>query len=386
MRATLAASGRRMSFRIAVMPVSAVFPQASQREGMYESFYLRAVSPDEPVGVWLRYTVHKAPGAPPRGSLWCTVFDARLGRPFQHKLTTDELSVPTGGWISVGDARLGPDAAEGTCGEAHWSLHLHSTELELRHLPRGWMYRAPLPRTKLTSPAPATRFSGTIEIPGRLPSSTPGHLPSSTPGRPPPSTPGRPPPSTPDHTPSSPAALAPAPRKIELRGWHGMVGHNWGAEHAERWIWLHGIDFEEHPGAWLDVAIGRVRVGRWTTPWVANGALCIDGRRLALGGIGARGLLVAETPVRCRLSLPGAGGLTLDAHVDTPADALAGWSYADPSGDLHDVSNCSIASLAMTVRRPGACAQTLRTAHGAAYELGMREHDHGVPIAPFADG
>jgi hypothetical protein len=23
---------------------------------------------------------------------------------------------------------------------------------------------------------------------------------------------------------------------------------------------------------------------------------------------------------------------------------------------------------------------------GAAYELGMREHDHGVPIQPFADG
>jgi hypothetical protein len=28
----------------------------------------------------------------------------------------------------------------------------------------------------------------------------------------------------------------------------------------------------------------------------------------------------------------------------------------------------------------------LRAAHGGAYELGMREHDHGVPIAPFSDG
>jgi hypothetical protein len=323
------------------MPVSAVFPQASQREGMYESFYLRAVSPDEPVGVWLRYTVHKAPGAPPRGSLWYTVFDARLGRPFQHKLTADALSVPAGEWIAIGDAHLGPAGAEGTCEDARWSLRFDSAEPELRHLPRAWMYRAPLPRTKLTSPAPAASFNGTIEIPGRT---------------------------------------------IELRDWHGMVGHNWGAEHAERWIWLHGIDFEEDRGAWLDVAIGRVRVGRWTTPWVANGALAIDGHRLALGGLGARGLLVAETPHRCRLSLPGADGLTLDAHIDTPADALAGWSYADPDGGSHDVSNCSIASLAMTVRRPGAPAQTLHTVHGATYELGMREHHHGVPIAPFADG
>jgi hypothetical protein len=26
------------------------------------------------------------------------------------------------------------------------------------------------------------------------------------------------------------------------------------------------------------------------------------------------------------------------------------------------------------------------TDHGATYELGMRERDHGVPIAPFRDG
>jgi hypothetical protein len=103
-------------------------------------------------------------------------------------------------------------------------------------------------------------------------------------------------------------AASPPTRTIELEGWRGMVGHNWGAEHAERWIWLHGIGFDEDPEAWLDVAIGRVRVARRTTPWVANGALHIDGERHRLGGLGARGLLVAERPERCTLSLPGAGG------------------------------------------------------------------------------
>jgi hypothetical protein len=28
----------------------------------------------------------------------------------------------------------------------------------------------------------------------------------------------------------------------------------------------------------------------------------------------------------------------------------------------------------------------LHSDHGAAYELGMRERDHGVAIAPFGDG
>lgn len=330
------------------MPVAPVFPNAAPRAGMYESFYLRAVSPDEPVGVWIRYTVHKRPGEPARGSLWCTVFDARRGRPFQHKLTSENLGVPDGGWISIGEATLGPEEARGSCGEASWSLRFASTEPELRHLPRGWMYRAPLPRTKLTSPAPAATFEGTLELSGTA------ELPG---------------------------------RTLRLRGWRGMVGHNWGAEHAERWIWLHGIDFAQDRDAWLDVAIGRIRVGPWLTPWVANGALSLDGRRIPLGGLGARGLLVAETPRRARLCIPSPEGLTLDAHIDTPEQANAGWAYADPDGSQHEVSNCSIAALTLTVRQPGtAPARTLSTAHGAAYELGMREHDHGIPIAPFADG
>jgi hypothetical protein len=337
--------------------VQAVFPGASRQAGMYESFYLRAISPEEPVGVWIRYTAHKRPGQPPRGSLWCTAFDAARGRPFMHKLTTDALSVPPGGWIAVGDAQLGPQRAEGACGEARWSLRFASGEPELRHLPRAFLYRAPLPRTKLTSPAPAARFDGMIELDG--------------------------------HT-------------IDIDGWRGMVGHNWGSEHAERWIWLHGADFRETAagghgtagaddavdagGAWLDVAIGRILIAGRATPWVANGALSLDRERHRLGGLAARGLLVAETPERCRLSLPGPGGLMVQAHVRTPPGTQAGWRYADPDGSEHDVSNCSIAALTLVVHRPGLPARTLRTAHGAAYELGMRDRDHGVPIAPFPDG
>jgi hypothetical protein len=324
------------------MAVRAVFPQTSARGGMYESFYLRAVSPDKPAGAWIRYTVHKRPGAPATGSLWCTVWDGSGSPPFQHKLTSNELRVPAGGWIAIGDAVMGWGEAEGACGEARWSLCYSTDEPELAHLPRAWMYRAPLPRTKLTSPAPAARFDGTVQWPGGT---------------------------------------------LRLDGWQGMVGHNWGAEHAERWIWLHGVGFQEDPDAWLDVAIGRVRVGGRLTPWVANGALSLEGRRLALGGLRARKLLVAETPTRCRLSLPGPEEATLDVHVQAPLQALAGWRYADPDGGEHDVSNCSVAALTLTLRRPGqAAARTLHTDHGAAYELGMRERDHGVPIAPFADG
>jgi len=344
-----------------------MFPKADAKRGMYESFYLRAVSPDEPVGAWIRYTVHKRPGAPPKGSLWCTVFDASRGRPLMFKHTSDELSVPAGGWIAIGDSRFAAKLAEGhvaidgaaplaaeggtpRSGEARWSLRIESEQPELRHLKQGWLYKAPLPRTKLTSPAPLARFNGEIVLEG------------------------------------------PSSRTIELRDWRGMVGHNWGTEHAERWIWLHGIDFEEDRSAWIDVAVGRVLVAKRMTPWMASGAIGLDGRRLRLGGLGARGVKVAESPARCTLTLPGENGLLVEAHVDVPGESAAGWRYADPDGGEHDVVNCSVASLTLNARPHGGAATTLHTAHGGAYELGMRtlkgtgDLDHGVPIAPFGDG
>ncbi len=51
------------------MDVHAQFPHATLETGMYESFYLRAVSPEEPLGAWIRYTLEKAPGLAARGSL-----------------------------------------------------------------------------------------------------------------------------------------------------------------------------------------------------------------------------------------------------------------------------------------------------------------------------
>ncbi|HTB50606.1 MAG TPA: hypothetical protein VK701_06475 [Solirubrobacteraceae bacterium] len=341
------------------MNVHPQFPTAPLAAGMYESFYLRAVSPDEPLGAWIRYTVEKAPGRPARGSLWVTVFDASAAAPFMHKHSSEELAMPADGWIAIGaDSHFGPTRAQGQIQldeatpfdtlsgnarteqapgssgkgdsrQVRWTLDIHPETPELRHFKQPWLYRTPLPRTKLTSPAPAASFDGTIELPDRT---------------------------------------------LRLDGWRGMVGHNWGSEHAERWIWLHGIDFREDSSAWLDVALGRVLVAGRLTPWIANGAICVDGRRARLGGLGARGLRVAESPARCTLTLPCADGSRVEAHVDTPPGSSAGWRYTDPGDDNpaggHQVVNCSVASLALNVRPREAPARTLHTAHGAAYELG----------------
>ena len=245
-----------------------------------------------------------------------------------HKLTSDELRVPAGGWIAVGDASAEQGAAgrgrpRARAATARWSLRF-----DARRSPscatcrREWLYRAPLPRTKLTSPAPAARFDGVLELAGRRAdrAATAGRAWSATTG-----------------APSTPSA-----------------GSGCTASASQ-----------EAPEAWLDVALGRVKVAGRLTPWVANGALVA--RRAApsrSAACGARGLRVAETRRGLRAA-PAAASAALTrrgARRGPRADAPPAGATPTRDGGEHDVVNCSIAALdadrdaARRARRRARCA------------------------------
>ncbi|GAA6525517.1 hypothetical protein [Intrasporangium sp. DVR] len=315
----------------------------------YESFYLRAAAPSGGQGFWLRHTVRIAPGEHPTGSLWLTWFDAVRG-PTATKLTVPGPEAGEGGlghWLQIGGATLGEGRAVGAIAEApnaaqaQWDLSF-TGERRLEHLVPEWLYAAPLPRTKPTSLHPFARFAGSVSIGG-------------------------------EHH--------------DIDDWPGMVGHNWGAQHAERWIWLHGMHFDgAGDDTWIDVALGRVRAGPVLLPWLASGAISLRGDRIPLGGIGRfPRLSVAERPTGALLRLPGPAGMTVRVEVGAPRERFVGWNYADPDGRTHDVANCSIAGIELTVRSPSGPGTVLSAAGTAAYELGMREVDHGITIQPFAD-
>jgi hypothetical protein len=223
----------------------------------YESFYLRACHPDGGFGVWIRYTVHRRPGRAPSGSLWFTLFE-------ESGPTATKLTVPdpvAGEWIRIAGARLGPGSATGRANDAEWDLRFTGAD-PLCHLPLGLLYRTPLPRTKPISVHPVARFDGALRVAGR---------------------------------------------EIPVSGWPGMVGHNWGTQHAERWIWLHGLGFTGMgESTWLDLTFGRIRVGGRTTPWLANGAISMSGERIRLGGLGrASRPRVAESADRLEFAVSG---------------------------------------------------------------------------------
>ena len=323
------------------------FPGVSARAGHYESFYIKATRPGGGQGIWIRHTVHKRPDAEPNASLWFTLFDADAAGPHATKVTLpgSELSVPAGAYIRIGESVLEPGRAKGSATteslDASWDLSFESDAPAFRHLPYSWLYGAPLPKTKFLSPYPDARFHGTVRVAGET---------------------------------------------IEVGDWPGMIGHNWGAEHAERWVWIQGCEFGEDESGYFDAALGRIKVAGLTTPWVGNGMLSLDGDEHRLGGFDRiRSTKVDDEPTECQFELSGKGVKVTGRVASEPRNFVA-WVYADPVGPEHNTLNCSISDLELTVERKGSEPRRLESVGAAAYEIGMRNTDHGIPLQPYADG
>lgn len=329
------------------MDEGARFPKVAAKSGHYESFYVKACRPGGGQGIWIRHTVHKRPGADPNGSIWFVLFDREAEAPRATKVTlpASHLSSPAGSWIRIGPAEIGPGRASGEVRTdavtASWDLEFAGDAAPCKYLPADWLYAAPVPRTKFVAPYPNASFNGRLKI---------------------------------------------GAETIELSGWPGMIGHNWGSEHAERWVWLEGTGFEGEPDAYFDAGAARISLGSRTTPWIPSGMLVLDGNAHRLGGLGkVRSAHVRESPTECSFVLPGKD-IVVRGRVSAPSKDFVGWVYADPKGPEHNTVNCSVADLELTVERPALPPRTLELRGGAAYELGMRETDHGIPIQPYPDG
>jgi hypothetical protein len=329
------------------MDQGARFPRVAAKAGHYESFYVKACRPDGGQGIWIRHTVHKRPGAEPNASIWFVLFDRQAEGPRATKTTlpVSELSAPAGSWIRVDGAEIGPGRASGSIATdaltASWDLSFAGEAPPCQYLPSDRLYETRLPKTKFVAPFPDARFDGRLTVGGE---------------------------------------------EIEIAGWPGMIGHNWGTEHAERWVWLEGGGFAGAPDTYFDSGAARIRLGPWTTPWVPAGMLWLESEEHRLGGFGQiRAASIDARPGSCDFVLPGKD-VVVRGRVSAPTKDFVGWIYADPKGPEHNTINCSVSDLELTVERPAQPARRLSLSAGAAYEFGMRDTDHGIPIQPCPDG
>ena len=326
-----AATSRRAHARVPVLPPG---------RSAYESFFLKLASPEGGRAVWVRYTTLRYADGRLSGALWFSAFGD--GAPVGRRRTVGEdcVAYSPDSYVEVDGAVIGPGTATGALvvdgRSASWDLTFDEGLPAFRHLRPDWLYAAPLPRTKVETLHPASTFTGSVTVDGQV---------------------------------------------VDVTGWRGMVGHNWGAEHAEEWVWLQGNDIDVD-GCHLDVAAGRLLVGGRLTPWVANGVLVLDGTPVRLGGFRRlRPTSVSAAAVECAFRLAGPGVELAGLVRRRPEDSLA-WDYEGPSGEPHRVVNSSVADLSLTIRRGGA-TRRLALAGAAVYEHGSREPAAGVPVGRF---
>ena len=94
---------------------------------------------------------------------------------------------------------------------------------------------------------------------------------------------------------------------------------------------------------------------------------------------------VSESPTGADFELKGKG-VKVSGNVRAAAKDFVAWIYADPVGPEHNTLNCSISDLDLDVELDGGPAQRLSVKGAAAYELGTRDTDHGIPVQPYPDG
>ena len=288
--------------------------------GGYESWFLSARDPGSPRALWIRHTRHRPRQGPESVALWCTLADLSQGRP--PAVVKQVFSAFPAG------AAAGPRQFRGTAAlgqrTAYWDLTISDPQPPLQPLRPAVLRRAPLPRTKLEASVPDGWVTGTLDVDGRT---------------------------------------------ATVSGWRGTVGHNWGSEHADAWMWLHA-DFGTAPGGWLELVLARIRIGRARLPWTAMGALSLDGERIPLGGLGRRPR-VAGRPGRLTADIPSPGARLRLTVMAGDGDTVA-VRYADPSGGARAVSHAPLASAELTLRRRGGREAALSSSR-CAYEYGTSQ-------------
>jgi hypothetical protein len=113
------------------------------------------------------------------------------------------------------------------------------------------------------------------------------------------------------------------------------------------------------------------------------GALGVGGERIVLGGLGRRPRVVAG-PARLSASVPGPQA-RVQVSVTTDDDDPVAVTYTDPRGGTRTVRHAALATVELTVRRPGQGGLTLSSRRGA-YEYGTREPMPGITPRLLPEG
>ena len=170
---------------------------------------------------------------------------------------------------------------------------------------------------------------------------------------------------------------------VDLDGWHGMQGHNWGREHAFAYTWgqclFGGVGGD--PVCMVEGFSGRIRLAGRATPWISalvvrRGDEVYSFNRII--DLWAQKADVGDLSWTLRMKGP-AGEAMLAMEAREPEVVCLG--YTDPNGDMAYCLNSKLATTVLRVRPADREGFECRAEHHGALELLRRTADERFGVA-----
>ena len=309
------------------------------RGGHVESWFLRLNAPDGSRALWVRWTLFVEKHAEPRAECWALAFErgrAPRGGKRSFALAHDAIRHDPFELVFDGN-RFDGTHAEGSVrtasSEVTFAIDLTPRLAPLSPFPYDWMYRTPLPESKLKSPIPDAIARGFYVLDGE---------------------------------------------RIDVTGWRAMHGHNWGTRNAYRYAWCHGFGFDDAPDVVFEGFSARLLKGGVELPWLSIGCLFVDDRWLRFDRPAAIRNARADASVMRWNAHFEHEGTSLDVEAAAPTSETVALFYANPDAAATYCLNSKLASLRMTLREGGR-TRTFST-RMAAFEIGWPSADHGIAM------
>jgi hypothetical protein len=350
---------------------------ASDR-GHVESYFLKLNDADGRRALWIKATILIRHGGTPRvAEAWAVAFDRGGGgggrdggddstnRESRHVAVKQTVPLARarffgergggggdggGGGLDLQVANLAISAGR-VHGQVESETNGHRIEIDLSFtmdapplvpLPHEKMYSGPLPSSKLVSPHPDARFFGSYTVDDGESRET-----------------------------------------IEVDGWRGMQGHNWGTKHAELYAWSHCNQWEGHQAddLVLEGVTARVKVGPVLVPPLT--IICIQYRGVRYNFNAPLALLRARGAIAddARRWTFGAKSALATVTGELWADTLSfvGLTYENPDGAITHCLNSKIARGRIRLSIKGRRDVEAMT-RAAALEIGTKDPNHGVKM------
>lgn len=342
----------RLVWRTPEQPPNAC--RATGGPGHIESYFLRLNHPTRPLALWLKATLFSPLAGDAVAESWLVWFDGEKQTTFAHRETVPQkdatFSPRTDGGTDVhtpsldlsltsaGTARGAFQAPQGAASFAlSWTCAPGPVGKPLSLYALRLLREGPFPKLKLLTPFPWLTFNGGL------------HLPSGD---------------------------------LEVKGWPGMQGHNWGREHPFEYAWGQCV-FPASGGAPATLAEGftaRIRIAGRLTPWLSTLVVRRGERSYAFDRL-LDFWRQESTMTRDRwtLRLRGPDGETR-LRMDASGRPMACLGYKNPDGHVSYCFNSKLAEVLLEVKPKDGPAFTCRSAHQGALEFLRNEADPLFPV------